>query len=97
MTYFKNIVIVFSLLFTFANDLKANKNYKQLLSEESRKHFNLALKEGNKKKWARSLNHLSKIKNETAKKMIIWRWLIAEDGLDLGQLSLVLKVVQLCS
>ncbi len=33
-----------------------------------------------KKKWARSIKGIEKINDEVARKIIIWRWLIADDG-----------------
>ena len=40
--------------------------------------FKISLKEGDKTKWARSLNSAKKINNDIAKKIIKWRWLSAQ-------------------
>ena len=81
MTYFKNLVIIFYILIVYLSPLKANENYTQILSATSLKNFKSAIKEGNRKKWANSLKHLKNIDNTVAKKIIIWRWLIAHDGI----------------
>ena len=81
MPYFKNLVIIFYILLVYLSPLKANENYTQILSATSLKNFKFAIKEGNRKKWANSLKYLKNIDNTVAKKIIIWRWLIAHDGI----------------
>ena len=81
MTYFKNIVILFSIILICLEPSYAEESYTQILSANSLKNFKSAIKEGNRKKWANSLKHLNKIDNSSAKKIIIWRWLIAHDGI----------------
>ncbi|MDC3024053.1 lytic transglycosylase domain-containing protein [Alphaproteobacteria bacterium] len=82
MSYFKFLVIVISFFFNFniksddrisLDSLKLSKNDLEL--------FKVSLKEGDKTKWARSLNSAKKINNKVAKKIIKWRWLTARDGL----------------
>ena len=51
------------------------------LNESEAKLFKSALKEGDKKKWARSIKYIDKINNPDIKKIIEWRWLISNDGI----------------
>ena len=81
MTYFKILVIIFSLHIINCSLVLANNSNILILSENEIKAFKSAIKEGNKKKWARTLKYLPNIKNKTAKKIITWRWLIANDGI----------------
>ena len=81
MTYFKNLVIIFYILTIYLSPLKAKENYTKILSTTSLKNFKSAIKEGNRKKWANSLKYLKNIDNTVAKKVIVWRWLIAHDGI----------------
>ena len=82
MSYFKFLVIIISFFLSFNtfsnNKIKINDLH---LSNEDLKLFKLSLKEGDKAKWARSLNTSKKIKNNLAKNLIKWRWLAASDGL----------------
>ena len=81
MTYFKYLVILFSILVIYFKPLYAQENYTEVLSDTSLKNFQSAIKEGNRKKWANTLKYLPKIDNAIAKKIIIWRWLTANDGI----------------
>ena len=90
MAYFKLLVIIFSLFLNLkAISKEAEINLDNLyLSKDDLKIFQQALKEGDKAKWARSLNISKKINNNIAKKIIDWRWLTARDGLsDLNTLK----------
>ena len=81
MTYFKILVIIIYLLFcsfSLSNDKKGSEN---IISKEELKIFKLALKDGNRAKWTRSIKHIKKIQNEDARKIIEWRWLISSDGI----------------
>jgi len=60
--------------------LLSSEKYPKILNNNESKIFNLSIKSGNNKKWSRSLKGINKIKNEEAKKILIWRWLIANDG-----------------
>ena len=82
MSYFKFLVIIISFFFNFlslSDDKIAIKNL--YLSKSDLELFKNSLKEGDKAKWARSLNSAKKINNDIAKKIIKWRWLSAQDGL----------------
>ena len=83
MSYFKFLVIIISFFFNFhslSDDKIAIKNF--YLSKSDLELFKNSLKEGDKTKWARSLNSSKKINNnDIAKKIIKWRWLSAQDGL----------------
>ena len=82
MSYFKFLVIIISFFFNFhslSDDKLAIKNL--YLSKSDLELFKISLKEGDKAKWARSLNSAKKINNDIAKKIIKWRWLSAQDGL----------------
>ena len=82
MSYFKLLVIIFYVLLSGNSYSNENINIKNLyLSSEDLKNFKIALKEGDKAKWARSLNASKKIKNNLAKTLIKWRLLTANDGL----------------
>ena len=54
--------------------------YPKSLNKNEEKIFELSLKSGDKKKWARSIKGIEKINDKVARKIIIWRWLIADDG-----------------
>ena len=79
MPYFK-IFIIFSLQILFINLLNADDKYSKRLNLNEEKIFKLSLKSGDQKKWARSIKGIEKINDEVARKIIIWRWLIADDG-----------------
>ena len=79
MPYLK-IFIIFSLQFLFINLLNADDKYSKKLNLNEEKIFKLSLKSGDQKKWARSIKGIEKINDEVARKIIIWRWLIADDG-----------------
>ena len=79
MPYFK-IFIIFSLQVLFINLLNADDKYSKSLNLNEEKIFKLSLKSGDQKKWARSIKGIEKINDEVARKIIIWRWLIADDG-----------------
>ena len=82
MSYFKFLVILISFFFVFHCKSDDKLHYKNLyLSNSDLELFKNSLKEGDKAKWARSLNASKKIKNRVAKKIIKWRWLSAQDGL----------------
>ena len=80
MPYFK-IFIIFSLQVLFINLLNADDKYSKSLNLNQEKIFKLSLKSGDQKKWARSIKGIEKINYEVARKIIIWRWLIADDGI----------------
>ncbi len=82
MSYFKYLVILISFFLNFhikSNDIISFDNL--YLSKNDLELFKVSLKEGDKTKWARSLNSSKKINNKIAKKIIKWRWLVARDGL----------------
>ena len=79
MPYLK-FFIIFSLQLLFANLLNANNKYSKSLNLNEEKIFKLSLKSGDQKKWARSIKGIEKINDKVARKIIIWRWLIADDG-----------------
>ena len=79
MPYFR-IFIIFSLQVLFINLLNADDKYSKSLNLNEEKIFKLSLKSGDQKKWARSIKGIEKINDEVARKIIIWRWLIADDG-----------------
>ncbi len=79
MPYFK-IFIIFSFNLLFVNLVCSADGYPKSLNINEEKIFELSLKSGNKKKWAKSIKGIEKIKDEVARKIIIWRWLTAEDG-----------------
>ncbi len=79
MPYFR-IFIIFSLQVLFINLLNADDKYSKSLNLNEEKIFKLSLKSGDQKKWARSLKGIEKINDKVARKIIIWRWLIANDG-----------------
>ncbi|GIS23899.1 MAG: lytic transglycosylase [Alphaproteobacteria bacterium] len=79
MPYFK-IFIIFSLQVLFINLLNADDKYSKSLNLNEEKIFKLSLKSGDQKKWARSIKGIEKINDKVARKIIIWRWLIADDG-----------------
>ena len=81
MTYFRLLVIIISIIFFFIKNSFAENSIKKYLKDSELKLFEQALKEGDRAKWARSLKNLSKISHPTAKKIIKWRWLIAQDGI----------------
>ena len=62
------------------NLLNADDKYSKSLNLNEEKIFKLSLKSGDQKKWARSIKGIEKINDEVARKIIIWRWLIADDG-----------------
>jgi len=64
----------------FTNLLNADDKYSKRLNLNEEKIFKLSLKSGDQKKWARSIKGIEKINDKVAKKIIIWRWLIADDG-----------------
>ena len=68
MPYFKLLVITFCLVVSQFCHSKDNDIDKLLLSVNDQKIFNLALKEGNKGKWARTLKNVNKLDNSAAKK-----------------------------
>ncbi len=83
MSYFKFLVIIFSIFLSF-NAISKNifLDINDIhLSEGDLKIFKQSLKEGDKAKWARSLNISKDLKNSLAKKIIKWRWLASDDGL----------------
>ncbi len=80
MPYLK-IFIIFSFQILFVNLLNSNDKYPKGLNLNEEKIFKLSLKSGDQKKWARSIKGIEKINDEVARKIIIWRWLIADDGL----------------
>ena len=69
MSYFKFLVIIISFFFNFQS-LSNDKEYikKLYLSKSDLELFKNSLKEGDKTKWARSLNSAKKINNDIAKK-----------------------------
>ena len=79
MPYFR-IFIIFSLQVLLINLLNADDKYSKSLNLNEEKIFKLALKSGDQKKWARSIKGIEKINDNVARKIIIWRWLIADDG-----------------
>ncbi len=83
MSYFKLLVIIFSFFFTLntfaVEDIVNDESL--YLSKEDLNLFKQSLKEGDKAKWSNSLKISKKIKNNLAKNIIKWRWLIASDGL----------------
>ncbi len=79
MPYFR-IFIIFSLQVLLINLLNADDKYSKSLNLNEEKIFKLSLKSGDKKKWARSIKGIEKINDAVARKIIIWRWLIADDG-----------------
>ena len=79
MTYFK-IFIIFSFQILYVNSGFSSDIYPNSLNKNEEHIFELSLKSGNKKKWARSIKGIEKINDEVARKIIIWRWLIADDG-----------------
>ena len=64
----------------FINLLNADDKYSKSLNLNEEKIFKLSLKSGDQKKWARSIKGIEKINDKVARKIIIWRWLIADDG-----------------
>ena len=64
----------------FINLSKADDKYSKSLNLNEEKIFKLSLKSGDQKKWTRSLKGIEKINDKVARKIIIWRWLIADDG-----------------
>ena len=83
MSYFKFLVIIFSIFLSF-NAISKNifLDINDIhLSEGDLKIFKQSLKEGDKAKWSRSLNISKDLKNNLAKKIIKWRWLASDDGL----------------
>ena len=64
----------------FINLLNADDKYSKSLNLNEEKIFKLSLKSGDQRKWARSIKGIEKINDKVAKKIIIWRWLIADDG-----------------
>ena len=89
MSYFKLLVIIFSIFLSFNSFAKEKINIDNIyLSKKDLELFKISLKLGDKAKWARSLNTSKNIKNRLAKTIIEWRWLSANDGLsDLGTLK----------
>ena len=82
MSYFKFLVILISFFFSNHTISSDKLSFDDLyLSKSDLELFKVSLKEGDKTKWARSLNSGKKINNKVAKKIIKWRWLIAQDGL----------------
>ncbi|MAH89361.1 MAG: hypothetical protein CMJ06_04905, partial [Pelagibacterales bacterium] len=79
MSYFK-IFIIFSFQLLFINLGFSASNYPDSLNINEKKIFQLSIKSGNSKKWSRSIKGIDKIKDEVARKIIIWRWLTANDG-----------------
>ena len=79
MPYFK-IFIIFSLQVLLINLSNADDKYPKSLNLNQEKIFKLSLKSGDQKKWARSIKGIEKINDDVARKIIIWRWLIADDG-----------------
>ena len=79
MPYLK-IFIIFSFQFLIVDILISDDKYSKSLNANEEKIFKLSLKSGDQKKWARSLKGIEKIKDDVARKIIIWRWLIAHDG-----------------
>ena len=65
----------------FINLLNADDKYYKSLKLNEEKIFKLSLKSGDQKKWARSIKGIEKINDKVARKIIIWRWLIADDGI----------------
>ena len=66
--------------FLFINLSNADDQYPKNLNLNEEKIFKLSLKSGDKKKWAKSIKGIEKINDEVARKIVIWRWLIADDG-----------------
>lgn len=64
----------------FINLLNADDKYFKSLNLNEKKIFKLSLKSGDQKKWARSIKGIEKINDKVARKIIIWRWLTADDG-----------------
>ena len=64
----------------FINLLNADDKYSKSLNLNEEKIFKLSLKSGDQKKWGRSIKGIEKIKDKVARKIIIWRWLTADDG-----------------
>ncbi len=79
MTYFK-IFIIFSFQLLYMKLGFSSEIYPKSLSKNAEHIFELSLKSGNKKKWAKSIKGIEKINDKVARKIIIWRWLIANDG-----------------
>ena len=82
MSHFKFLVIIFSFFLSLqvvSEDALGINSF--LLSKEDLRLFKIALKEGDKAKWRRTLNTSKKIKSKLAVKIIKWRWLTANDGL----------------
>ena len=80
MSYFK-IFIILSFQILFINLLNSDDKYSKKLNLNEEKIFKLSLKSGDQKKWARSIKGIEKINDEVARKIIIWRWLTADDGI----------------
>ena len=55
-------------------------SYPSSLNKNEEQIFQLSLKSGDKKKWAKSIKGIEKINDKVARKIIIWRWLISDDG-----------------
>ncbi len=81
MTYFRFLVIIFCLQISSITLCKESLANQISLNESEAKLFKSALKEGDKKKWARSIKYIDKINNPDIKKIIEWRWLISNDGI----------------
>jgi len=81
MTYFKLIVIIFCFSINHISFSKNEEISKFFLSEKDQKIFNKALKAGDRRKWSLANKNAKDLKNSEAKKIIKWRWLIANDGM----------------
>jgi soluble lytic murein transglycosylase len=81
MPHFKIFIIIFYLSLNFTSLVFSSENYSKSLSAKEEQIFKASLSSGDKKKWGRSLKGIEKIKNPVARKILIWRWLIANDGI----------------
>ena len=81
MPYFKIFIIIFYLNLSFISFVFSSENYSKSLNSNEEQIFKASLSSGDKKKWARSLKGIEKINNPVARKILIWRWLIAHDGI----------------
>ena len=79
MSYLK-IFIIFSFQLLYINLVFSASSYPKSLNINEKKIFQLSVKSGDNKKWTRSIKGIDKINDEVARKIIIWRWLIADDG-----------------
>ena len=81
MTYFRIFIIQICFVIALPNFIYSSEKYPRVLNNKEAKIFNLSLKSGNEKKWARSLKGIENINSKEARKILIWRWLVSDDGL----------------